>query len=252
MRRWGKGILKTIEDYDFILVDSNFIDDISVGKEQDLCRVLYDVDCFTELEEFKENFEGLHYELLWKLEDVVKRDNVFTVKGVIDEIVSLKDIFSGAYKWHMDNFKMAVSKNSFSFNIPTDIRCDPASLRRMRSFREKIIRKLRENEEESKSFNGPFELLNCLIVDLQEIINHFKIYEAESKIGHHFSVPDASETDYALVNAAMDYLSDSSSKAGIISSDKHIWQIRNGNNWDTYFDVITLRNYTKLPKCSVN
>lgn len=238
--KWGKEIIERIKPYDLILLDANFFG--SISYKNDLVCKLHDSDLISNSDSIEEELLELNEDLHWKLEEIVEDHRVFTIKGVINEISDLKEIFLQSYQWHKRLLRFAQRRKPFREKpLKENIYYEKRLYRKKitESLIERTLKDIRENE--INPYNNPqiFYILNSIIKNFEKVIRHLRIYQGPiEKV--YLRIGDASDTDHLLVEAAFDcFLENQERKIAIISSDYHIEQISYTNSVYSCFDVIT-------------
>lgn len=237
---WQEALSQKLDSYDYILVDANFFSGIldpNPANRFKTANELYEARRLPDLTSLEGKLDLACQEAEWKLNYVVRRDNVFTLPAIIEEVKNFERILYDSYRWH--HRKLYSARKKKTFTRPYDRRRSHRRSRRFNEFTKRAEAELREENLAPHQEPLPLHYLHRLFENTHKTIQEFKIYSGLIK-----SLPriitDASETDYQLVSAAYGYrLKNFEHRVAILSSDRHIFQIKYAH-WELrdVFDII--------------
>lgn len=199
------GLNKILTPNDFVLVDTSLFD-----RGKDLTERLYEIKKLRNLDSVEEELERAH--LVWQglNKSLLRRENVYTIPLVLEELKDMQRIVQTAYNFYSRALK--------------SIRLTCNGTERAGKAREerRIARK-----EKLDPCRTPLALayLNCLGKDICRTTKYINIYSG-SILNFPHLVERASETDYCLMGAAFGYSQQNPDKeVKILSKDRHLFQI---------------------------
>jgi len=195
------------------------VDNCYLTGDNDLADRLFEVRTPLDFVALKENLDRERYEVLWKLANVIRNPQVFSVERIVNQELDQ----------HLSHLSEVYNFNHNKIAGKRPVRRSPGRKSRRVSFS-------REDFSESADWNSrevreALRSLNQYSLAINQVKKEFKIYAGKSEPVKNRSWP-ASDADYSLVEAVSGYVIQNLGRtAAILTSDFDIPYILNRNGF---------------------
>ncbi len=212
-------------DRKFYFVDSSYL---TPNLEGDFSRVLYDIRYFTDFIKIPSKLEKWE-EYLHSMNAFSRRNDCYTVSGVAKEMDALIEHLNNNHRWHNRDQLDIQSKKLDRIKREG---------KRLEKIRKEMLEAAYEIGEEIEGLSS----LNSMVRSIRDIFRNLTVYHRKGIIIPRILSSKISETDYSLVEAALDCVRRrETNEAVILTEDNHLQRI-----WEFYLSHLNRQQKEEL------